>query len=110
MMTDASPQRDDPIAPTSIEHFVDEDIDPETGVTHFYYNYLVYTFAHPQGETFARSYLDEIQKVALYLPKGVTETDPIVVRIIDYLARRYGSVQRLTDKGYVDIASDRFAR
>lgn len=103
MATQAPAQEEDPIVPTSIEHFVDEDIDPESGLTHFYYNYLIYTFAHPQGEVFARSYLDEIQKVALYLPKGVSEKDPIVARVIAYLARRYDSIQRLTDAGYVDV-------
>ena len=94
--------RDD-ITPKSLDHCVEEGLDAESGEQLFYYNTLEYTVAHPRGDVRARAYLDEITKVALYLPKGAAVDDPDMTRIIAYLARRYDSIQRLTDAGYVDV-------
>jgi hypothetical protein len=97
---------DDPVIPIQIEHKVDEGHDAATGEQLYGYNYLVYTFEHPAGDILARSYLDDAQSVALYFPEHVTEHDAEAKLIVAYLTRRYASIKRLTQSGYVDIAPE----
>lgn len=95
--------QEDAVVPTRIEHRVDMDIDEASGEVLYYYNYLVYTFAHPAGNVLARSYLDDAGTVAIYLPDGVTEHDANVRPVVAYLKRRYGRITRLGPRGYVEI-------
>ena len=60
----------DAITPTLIEHRVDSGAHERTGEVLYHYNYLYYRF-DADGEIWARSYLDEIDKVSLFLPQGM---------------------------------------
>ncbi len=95
------------IFPTRIDHRIDEGHDAITGDGLYHYNYLVYDFDHPAGAILARSYLDEIESVALYWPQGVTEHDPIAMKVIAFLSRRYAKLSVLGAQGYLDLAPQR---
>ena len=62
-------------------------------------------FAHAAGEIRARTYLDDIQKVALYLPKSVDFSDDVVKLVVLYLRFRFTTVEWLTATGYEPIPS-----
>lgn len=74
------------------------------------YNYLVYEFETEQHSYRARAYLDDIQTVSVYGPFDKSASNPVPLagvqvdqRVLDYLRRRYRSIQRLGSAGYVPI-------
>ena len=82
---------------------MEEGIDIEKKECIFRYNFLRYEFAHPKGVIWARSYVDEMDHVAVYPPSGVPITDEIVQLVIQYLARRYRDVHKLGTEGYESV-------
>jgi hypothetical protein len=93
----------DPIIPTLIEHRVDSGVHERTREVLYHYNYFYYRFDADAGEIWARSYVDEIQKVSLYLPQGVDLEHTDVRRVLGYLTRRFQRVEMLGEAGYVAI-------
>ena len=94
-----------PVKPVRIEHSVDAAVDATTGAVEHRYNFLDYYFAHSAGEIRARTYLDEIEKVALYLPDGASFADDSVKAVVAYLRFRFQTVERLTPGGYAPVPS-----
>lgn len=93
----------DPISPSSVEHCVDAGVDEQTRELLFHCNYLRYRFDVHDGTIAARSYLDEIEKVSLQLPKGMSLAHPDAERVLEYLKRRYRRVEMLHQEGYVSV-------
>jgi hypothetical protein len=91
----------DPITPTLIEHRCEELF--VGGQLSEHYNYLRYHFAAFGAHCWARSYMDDIQRVTIYGPFDgpMTGVDPIrpvenqalIVAVRSYLARRYRQVE-----------------
>ena len=96
---------EDSITPSKVEHRFDEGFDADTQTCLFRYNFLCYEFAHPKGAIRARSYVDTMDHVAIYLPEGVGLEDETVQHVVAYLRRRYPDVQRLTSTGYESIVA-----
>lgn len=92
----------DAITPTLIEHRVDSGAHERTGEVLYHYNYLYYRF-DADGEIRARSYLDEIDKVSLFLPRGMDLEHPDAKRVLGYLIRRFRRIEMLDKTGYVAI-------
>lgn len=95
-----------PVEPLRIDHSVDAALVAATGACEYHYNFLDYYFAHPAGEVRARAYLDEIDKVAIYLPRGVTLTDAGVKLILAWLRFRFYRIEYLTPEGYAPVPED----
>lgn len=91
------------ILPTKIEHLVDAEIDPRTGLFLYHYNYLVYTFAHPLGLVTARSYLDTPREVSILKAPSVEDFGRELDGIIRYLRARYSKLNKLGGEGYVEF-------
>lgn len=73
------------------------------------YNYLVYEFDTDRHSYWARSYLDDINKVSIFGPFRPNTRNPapgkqeIDERVLAYFRRRYRKLQRLGSNGYVAI-------
>jgi hypothetical protein len=93
----------DPISPTLIEHRVEAASHAETGAPLFHYNYLYYQFDLPSGTIWARSYLDDIKRVSLFLPSNMRSDHAEVRKCLSYLALRFQQVDGLDEAGYVKI-------
>ncbi len=89
--------------PRKIEHLVDTDLNPETGECSFYYNYLRYTFEHPEGDVIARSYLDNASEVSIHQCPVDDNIEDKLAGILYYLRLRYQSVTRLGPSGYIAV-------
>ena len=96
----------DSIEPTAIEHRRDDvyhgDVLEQT------YNYLLYHFESDGAYFFARAYLDDIRTVSLHGPfESRTQVRPtgapLAEPVLDYLRRRFRSIQVLQASGYVSI-------
>ncbi len=94
---------EDPISPSAIEHRLEAAVSEETRELLYYYNYIRYQFDMPGGEIWARSYLDDIERVSLFLPKGMKITSPDAERVMGYLTLRFNKVDMLGQDGYVTI-------
>jgi len=98
-------EEDDGIAPSRIEHRVEEiyaDGAPEQS-----YNYLVYHFERSGHYIWARAYLDEIETVSLHGPfdseaeRNSIEDAAFFDLVVAYMKRRYTTIKKLVDgKGY----------
>lgn len=95
-----SQDADDPIQPTKISHKVDEFRDGAELLER--YNYIVYEFEDKDGYVWARTYLDEPDKVAVYGPftdRGrTTEVAAPQFReaVLSYLKRRFHRIDRFS--------------
>ena len=98
---------DDPILPVRITHECERiwngnSLEQE-------YNYLVYEFDTELHSYWARSYLDDINKVSIYGPFRSNKREPalgkqeIDERIVAYFRRRYRKLQGLGSNGYIVI-------
>ncbi len=74
------------------------------------YNYLVYEFETEEHLYRARSYLDDINEVAIFGPfdKNAPDSAPLLgveidQRVISYLRRRYANLKRFGPTGYEPI-------
>jgi hypothetical protein len=94
---------DDLITPTGIVHTVDEAIDLDGDVQGFRYNFIDYRFDLEGGSVTARSYADEMDHVFIHLPDGMSLEQPDALRVLQYLARRYGEIRRFEAGGYVRV-------
>lgn len=89
----------DKIQPVKISHHVDEI--RERGRLLECYNYVVYEFENKDAYLLARTYLDEVDKVAIYGPftdRGqTTKAGPsdLEAAAMDYLKRRFHRIERL---------------
>ena len=93
----------DPISPSVVEHRLEAAVHEETRELLFCYNYIYYQFDVTGGKIWARSYLDEIKRVSLFLPEGTTTTDADAQRVIGYLTLRFRQIDMLGNEGYVSI-------
>lgn len=96
---------DDLIQPIIVKHLCDEIWDGPN--LEQKYNYLVYEFETDLHSYRARSYLDEIDSVAIYGPflkdsndTWALESLEIDPRVLAYFRRRYRKVTRFTSDGY----------
>ena len=98
------------VGPSVVVEFHEDEILPKS-ITHdveLSYNFIRYEFETINHFYWARSYLKEIDKVAIYGPFQSPECSvkvkhPIDARIIDYLKRRYQKVEYLTETGYNEL-------
>jgi hypothetical protein len=93
----------DPISPSVVEHRLEAAVHEETRELLYCYNYIYYQFDVPSGKNWARSYLDEIKRVSLFLQEGMTVTDADAQRVMGYLTLRFRQIDMLSKKGYVSI-------
>jgi hypothetical protein len=82
---------------------VDEAIDLDGGGHGFFYNFIDYQFDLESGSVTARSYADEMDHVFIHLPDGMSLEHPDALRVLQYLARRYGEIRRFEASGYVRV-------
>ena len=94
----------DPIQPVKISHHVDEISDGDKLVER--YNYIVYEFENQAGYVWARTYMDEVESVAIYGPfvgrsrTAKTDAPELEAAVVDYLKRRFNQIDRLNmDEG-----------
>lgn len=98
---------DDLVTPTSIEHKVD--VIARGGQIEQYYNFIDYHFELADAYYRARTYIDEIDRVALYGPfearKGVEPSAPSTKHdeVLRYLKRRFLRIDELGQSGYETI-------
>jgi hypothetical protein len=93
----------DLITPTTIVHDVDEALNPDNRYVSHYYNYIDYFFKVQGGVIRARTYLDRIKKVTIYLPEGMELEHSDALRVLQYLVRRYSEIRRPEKGGDVRI-------
>ena len=88
----------DPIAPSAIEHAVDEAW--EAGKQLYRYNYLDYHFESFRAYCRARSYADSFEKVMIFGPFAArhdvtaTSAPDLLDAVTAYLNRRFQRVER----------------
>ena len=90
-----------------VAEFETDDILPKS-ITHeveLSYNFIRYEFETDHHFYWARSYLSEIEKVAIYGPfKSSDDLEkieaPIDDRVFGYFKRRFRVIERLTENGY----------
>ncbi|HUE80040.1 MAG TPA: hypothetical protein VMN38_10470 [Sphingomicrobium sp.] len=97
----------DAIQPVKISHHVDEIAEGDRLVER--YNYVVYEFENEAGYLWARTYLEEVEKVAIYGPfTDRTRTTKAIApnletAVVSYLKRRFDRIDRLNpDKNAPD--------
>lgn len=106
-MDDGPVRTEDPIRPTVIRHQVEEIF--HGAKLQERYNYIVYEFEQDGAFRWARTYLDEIRKVAIYGPFGgrddhrEVEAPDFRDAVLAYLKRRFFEIQELGDSGYMTI-------
>ncbi|WPZ04231.1 hypothetical protein T8S45_01485 [Blastomonas marina] len=94
----------DNIQPVNISHHVDEIREGDRLVER--YNYVVYEFENDDGYLWARAYLDEVDKVAIYGPfadssRAIKVSAPsLETAVINYLKRRFACINRLSPDEY----------
>lgn len=100
---------DDAILPTKIVHNCEQIWDGSR--LEQSYNFLVYEFETEQHRYRARSYLDEIHRVAVFGPFEKTPGESLPLegveldsRVLAYLRRRFAQITRFGPDGYVLIA------
>jgi hypothetical protein len=93
----------DPICPSVVEHRLETALHEETREVLHHYNYLYYQFDVPAGKIWARSYLDEIERASLFLPRGTKIEDADAERVLGYLKLRFRQIDMLETDGYVTI-------
>lgn len=101
-------EAEDILHPVRITHYCEKIWDGDTLQQN--YNYLLYEFEIGPHRYQARSYLDDIDTVAVYGPfaKGSASNEPLAGADIDqqilaYLRRRYTKIDRFGPGGYVPI-------
>lgn len=88
----------DAIQPFKIKHHVDEIT--EGGRLVERYNYVVYEFENKDGYVWARTYMDEVVKVAIYGPfanrsrSSKVAAPKLEAAVVDYLKRRFSRIDR----------------
>jgi len=105
-MPDVRTSPDDAVRPTEIEHRCDEMCDGNRLIQR--YNYIVYHFENGGRYFWARAYLDDAGKVALYGPFGSRDAKQSLPGALDedvlaYLRRRFRKVETLSGGGYVTV-------
>jgi hypothetical protein len=93
----------DIIAPTAVHHLVEfGDTDPaRPGEFGYWYNFLDYVFEEDGQTVLARHYLDEPDVVSL--PMTLAADDDFTLRVLVFLAMRYGVIKHLGSDGYGPI-------
>src|SRR5687767_14517957 len=96
----------DSIRPTEIEHRCDEMHDGKMLIQR--YNYIVYHVENGGRYFWARAYLEDAGKVALYGPFGSRDAKQPLPGALDedvlaYLRRRFKKVETLSSEGYVTV-------
>lgn len=104
-MVDARVDETDEAPPSEIEHKCEEIFEGTRLLQR--YNYLVYHFERDGRYFWARSYLDDIQRVSVHGPFDSRKAMKVVPGSIDevvfaYLRRRYPRVETLGGAGYVE--------
>lgn len=103
LLNPADYRSDDAIQPTQIDHNVEEIYDGKR--LQQCYNYIRYEFEEDGAYCWARSYLSEIGKVAIYGPfasrDDLSRADSPVFReaVMAYLKRRYRKIIELSPEG-----------
>ena len=93
----------DLITPSRIIHSVDEIRDGDELIQ--YYNYLIYHFDDGTAHVVARTYLDEVYKVAVYEPTSEPNGNTVVAApeleaaVVAFLKRRFPVIEEFTTKG-----------
>lgn len=93
----------DPVSPSLVEHRLEAALHEETRELLFCYNYIYYKFDVPGGMIWARSYLHDIKRASLFLPKGMPIADAGAQRVLGYLTLRFRQIDMLGKDGYVPI-------
>jgi hypothetical protein len=89
----------DTIQPVKISHHVEEFREGDKLVER--YNYVVYEFQNKDAYVWARTYLDEVDKVAIYGPftdrsrTTMVSAPSLETAVVDYLKRRFHRIDRL---------------
>jgi hypothetical protein len=84
--------------PVSIEHGCDYDFNDRGGIE-YRYNFLYYRWLIDGREVFSRSYLDDVNKVAVML--AYAEFDqPAYLPMLSYLQRRFNVIETFEGAGY----------
>ena len=89
--------------PSKVEHLVDTDLNPKTGESSYYYNYLLYTFEYADTQVTARSYVDNISIVSILKCPTDIDIESELSGILAYLRLRYTSVEHLGPSVYTII-------
>lgn len=84
--------------PVSVKHECDYDFNDRGGIE-FYYNFLHYCWVIDGCEMFARSYLEQADRVAVML--SYAEFDqPAYLPVLFYLQRRFKVIETFEGAGY----------
>lgn len=94
---------DDPVAPNRIEHCVDEILFPPAPQS---YNYIRYHFQVENEMISARTYLDNIEEVSVFISlEKKTQRNrgyryAFYDNVLLYLSRRFAFIKILSENGY----------
>jgi hypothetical protein len=77
--------------PERIEHGCDYMIEPD-GTVMFHYNFLVYHWSIAGETIVGRAYLDEIQRISVFVPNSRLRTDPLLQPVVHYLQQRFREI------------------
>ncbi len=104
-MTPFLSDQDEDLAP-HIAHHVDLMASPDGRSLEFFYNYLVYTFETENERIAAKIYLDTLDEGVNVQSRLAFPLSDFAVKVLAYLALRFGTVSHLTDEGYVPLSDD----